>query len=155
MYGCSKADVEKKPVKIEDSNTNLNTALSDEDTDENEKQDTELNDKALNENSSTDNTADSTEQETSSEIESKINAAKLELEGKEVDLKVEMEGSTEIVKGKIHVSETGYQMAYDPERFELYRKLDDVDNYKAKNKDLFVYPYVFLNVSRYENTTIN
>lgn len=156
LYGCSKADIEKNPVTIEDSNTNLNATVLDEEINENEKQDTELADKTLNENSATDNadnTADSTGKDTSSEIESKINAAKLELEGKEVDLKVEIEGSTEIVKGKIHVSETGYQMAYDPERFELYRKLDDVDNYKAKNKDLFVYPYVFLNVSRYENTT--
>lgn len=157
LYGCSKADIEKNPVKIEDSNTNLNATLSDEEINENEKQNTELTNKTLNENSTTDNadnTADSTVTETSSETEAKINAAVLELEGKEVDLKVEIEGSTEIVKGKIHVSETGYQIAYDPERFELSRKLDDVDNYKDKNSNFNVCPYVFLNVSRYENTTM-
>jgi len=157
LYGCSKADIEKNPVKIEDSNTNLNATVLDEDINENEKQNTELADKTLNESSATDNAENNavkTAKETTSETESKITAAKLELEGQEVDLKVEIEGSTQIVKGKIHVSETGYQMAYDPERFELYRKLDDVDNYKAKNKDLFVYPYVFLNGSRCENTTV-
>lgn len=154
LYGCSKADIEKNPVTIEDFNTNLNATVLDEEINDNEKQSTELTDKTLNENSTTDNADNTADSETSSETESKINAAKLELEGKEVDLKVEIEGSTEIVKGKIHVSETGYQMAYDPERYEFYRQLDDVDNYKAKNEDLYVYPYVFLNVSRFKNTTM-
>lgn len=152
LNGCSKADVEKHPVKIEDSNTNLDTNLSDKETIENEKQNTELTGKTLNENTATGNT-DSTVKETSSETKAKNTTAISELEGKEVDLKVEIEGSTEIVKGKIHVSELGYQMVYDSENFELSTKLG-VDSYMAKNPDPVVYPYVFLNVSRYENTTM-
>lgn len=144
LYGCSKADIEMNPVKIEDSNTYLDTTLSDE-TNENEKQNTELTDKTLNENSAIDSTV-----KTTSETETKNTSANSELEGKEVDLKVEIEGSTETVKGKIHVSESGYQMAYDSERYVLSRELG-VDSYMAKNPDPNVYPYVFLNISRYSN----
>jgi hypothetical protein len=152
LNGCSKVEIEKHPVKVEDSNANLDTTLLDEKNNENEKQNTELADKTLNENSATNNIADTTAKETSPESKPKDTTVNSELEGKEVDLNIEIEGSTEIVKGKIHASELGYQMVYDSENFELTTD-SEIDSYMAKNPNPAVYPYVFLNVSRHENTT--
>lgn len=169
LNGCSKMDIEKQPVIMKDSNTNLDTVLSKEESiNENSTKTTELTNESLKsntndnqtanssitDNTDSDNTAtDSTEQETNSEPDAKNNSTYSELEGKEVDLKIEIEGTTETVKGKLHVSELGYQMVYDTERYELAAE-SGIDSYMADNPDPDVYPFVFLNISRSENTTI-
>jgi len=146
LNGCSKLEVEKKPITIEDSSENLNSVF------EKEENDSTLSLKDTNTN--TTEPSDIKESDNEKVPEKNETMIDSELNGKEVDLIVEVEGTTETVKGKIHVSNLGYQMVYDMERYKLTSE-DGLDSFFAENPDPTVYPYVFLNVSRSENTSMN
>lgn len=128
--GCSMADVEKAPITVpsttEKDSDPLPTLASDTDT--NSSLTKEAVTKALEELSPTPMP-------------------------EETDLLiVEVEGMTEQITGHIFQSTLGYHMTYDPERFTVTNE-NGIDSYMAANSNPDLYPYVYLNISRYDIPT--
>lgn len=61
---------------------------------------------------------------------------------------IEIEGNKEEITGLTFHSTLGYQMTYDMDRFQISSS-DQMDSFTASNPNPELYPYVYLNVSRF------
>lgn len=120
--GCSKADIEKKPVSITEE-TNLEDKIAET-----------LVNNDLNEEG-----AEEEEKGIKGETEGEIKKDEVS-----EPIIIEIEGMEETINGVWHTGE-GYKIAYDVDRFQ-YSNKDDADTFIAENPDPAIYPYVYLSV---------
>jgi hypothetical protein len=120
LYGCTKSEVEKKPITIEDTEKSDIINVNNEDDDMSVKVD-----------------SDTSESENDERVTEHI---------------IEVEGTKETILRKTYQSTNGYQITYDVERFK-YTNLDGIDQFITENPDPELYPYVYLNISKIENTS--
>lgn len=66
---------------------------------------------------------------------------------------INLEGMKETVNYKIYKSDLGFKISYDIDRFST-NEADGVVSIMAANPDPNIYPYVYLNISRYELSEI-
>jgi hypothetical protein len=121
LTGCSRAEVEKKPVVVKDV-----VSLDDEKNPETSKK------------ASTAEEVTKVSEAANSEIEDD-NSDQAE---KPTTLTIKIEGMEEKINGLWHTGD-GYEIVYDADRFE-YSDKDGVDNFIADNSDPAIYPYVYL-----------
>lgn len=191
MSACNKAEVEKKPVIIEDSaQLNLEDPVLAEPEDkaaavveDNKKteegsvvKDTGKEDSAAEAESNEEAEARAAEAKAATEAEeerirSMAEARRVEgaeaggdraLEARsaagevsETDeaMNVSIEGTEERVQGKRYKSKQGYEIVYDSERFKRESQ-ENTDSFLADNPDPTIYPYIYVNISRLEDTTV-
>ncbi|MDF2869354.1 MAG: hypothetical protein K0R05_929 [Anaerocolumna sp.] len=67
---------------------------------------------------------------------------------------VSIEGTEETVQGKRYKSNQGYEIVYDSERFKRESQ-ENTDSFLAENSDPTIYPYIYVNISRLEDTTVD
>ncbi len=141
--GCSKAEIEKSPISIEDS-----ASLDDE-----LKSEVAENVVTSEEITKTPEATDSeagTKEETKEEVEEET---KGEVKLKEGDsptlVTIELEGMEETMYGLWHDGD-GYEIMYDVDRFE-YSDKDGVDTFIAENPDPAIYPYIYVSINHLEN----
>lgn len=66
---------------------------------------------------------------------------------------IRIEGTEERVQGKRYKSKQGYEIVYDSERFKRESQ-ENTDSFLAVNPDPTIYPYIYVNISRLEDTTV-
>ncbi|BCN32717.1 hypothetical protein [Anaeromicropila herbilytica] len=125
--GCSRAEIEKKPVVIKE-----NVSLENVSNLSASKKASEVDKKTK----ATEATTDETEKD------------KSETKDKPASYTVEVEGVKEKVKGLLHKGD-GYEIVYGTE-FK-YSAKDGVDSYIADNSDPAIYPYVYFSISKIKN----
>ena len=136
IYGCSKAEIEKNPVIFEDSTkSEIGTVLTENSN--NEKKPSET----------TDETSETTG-------ETDANNQTDEISDETITLTIELEGMTETINATYFTSKYGYRMAYDIDRFTVTNE-DGVDSFMTSNPNPELYPYVYLNISRIDQTTLD
>lgn len=181
IFGCSKVDVEKAPVLIEDttkdtedvgtedlgtvtpevieSETTKTTkdetieGTGSESTEDSGDEATDDFGTGVTENNGageTENNGSGTNDGTNANSNTNSSTDKSE----SVKLTISIEGMEETIDGKLLVSDLGYNMIYDSERF-TYTNEDGIDSFMATNPDPEIYPYVYLNINRIDNTTLS
>ncbi|ROR31814.1 hypothetical protein EDD66_101433 [Mobilisporobacter senegalensis] len=167
LYGCSKANIEKETITIQNTKSNqvieANAADLSEDIEDPES--LKEDESSITETDSTDSISKETESHTipdpdktdandktkkSGSDSKKGNATTTE---KSTSLTIEIEGTKETVKGTYFNNKMlGYNMVYDESRFK-YSSSEGSDSFMAENPDPEIYPYVYLNISRVEEKT--
>ncbi len=135
--GCSKADIEKKPVAIADA-ASLDDIIQ-PDASEGEAAEEEITKVP----EVTDTDEDANEETKEGEADNPDEAAEPE------PVTIEIEGMEETIYGLWHTGD-GYKILYDVDRFE-YSDKDGSDAFIAENPDPAMYPYVYLSINRLEN----
>lgn len=191
MSACNKAEVEKKPVIIEDSaQLNLEDPVLAEPEDkaaavveDNKKteegsvvKDTGKEDSAAEAESNEEAEARAAEAKAATEAEeerirsmaearrvegaeaggdraSEARSAAGEVSETDEAMNVSIEGTEERVQGKRYKSKQGYEIVYDSERFKRESQ-ENTDSFLADNPDPTIYPYIYVNISRLEDTTV-
>jgi|GEM_PF-1966989 len=191
MSACNKAEVEKKPVIIEDSaQLNLEDPVLAESEDkaaavveDNKKteegsvvKDTGKEDSAAEAESNEEAEARAAEAKAATGAEeerirsmaearrvegaeaggdraSEDRSAAGEVSETDEDMNVSIEGTEERVQGKRYKSKQGYEIVYDSERFKRESQ-ENTDSFLADNPDPTIYPYIYVNISRLEDTTV-
>jgi hypothetical protein len=191
MSACNKAEVEKKPVIIEDSaQLNLEDPVLAESEDkaaavveDNKKteegsvvKDTGKEDTAAEAESNEEAEARAAEAKAATEAEeerirsmaearrvegaeaggdraSEARSAAGEVSETDEAMNVSIEGTEERVQGKRYKSKQGYEIVYDSERFKRESQ-ENTDSFLADNPDPTIYPYIYVNISRLEDTTV-
>ena len=191
MSACNKAEVEKKPVIIEDSaQLNLEDPVLAESEDkaaavveDNKKteegsvvKDTGKEDSAAEAESNEEAEARAAEAKAATEAEeerirsmaearrvegaeaggdraSEARSAAGEVSETDEAMNVSIEGTEERVQGKRYKSKQGYEIVYDSERFKRESQ-ENTDSFLADNPDPTIYPYIYVNISRLEDTTV-
>ncbi|NLL00007.1 MAG: hypothetical protein GX271_05010 [Clostridiales bacterium] len=143
LLGCSKAELEEKPLVVEDSSdTNIDVSEPDLEQD---------NQKIL-ENQSEITDIETNSQETT-DGKSSIDNNQGDPESRETTKPykaiVMVEGMEEEVNYQTYQSENGYQMAYDVDRFTVTSE-NGIDTYMAENINPEIYPYVFISIYKSE-----
>lgn len=152
LYGCSRAEIEKSPITVEDSaNKNEGDQVVSEDAfvDETTKEDNPVDETASKEKdtinetgSSNQNTKDVTEDTPATDSNTQNgNQIPSEL----VPITIELEGMKETFNGGTFKSSNGYQVIYDVDRFEV-KTDNNIDSFQAENPNPDLYPYVYFNI---------
>lgn len=160
--GCSRAEIEKTPITVEDA-----VSLDDE-IEADTSKDVPGNDKitkAPEEIAPGEGTREEAKEEIQEEVKGEIRdeanveikedanvevAEEVILEAREsIPVIFEIEGMQETMYCFLHVG-NGYEILYDSDRFE-YSDKDGVDTFIAENPDPAMYPYVYVSINRLEN----
>lgn len=155
MFGCSKVDVEKAPVLIEDTTKDTENVNAEElgtlSPIDIEKGTTGTSGDETTKDAGTTNASDdgaTKDTNTNSDTNSSTNKSE------PVKLTILIEGTEETIDGKLFLSDLGYNLIYDSERF-TYTNVEGIDSFMATNSDPEIYPYVYLNINRIDNTTLS
>lgn len=130
--GCSKADIEKKPIAIADD-----TSLEDKELEDSK--DNITNEEITNESEAMDAGEETKEEEADSSG----------MEVKPTPETIEIEGGEETINGLWYEGDD-YKIMYDADRFE-YSNKDGADTFIAQNPDPAIYPYVYLSITQLDN----
>jgi hypothetical protein len=130
--GCSRSEIEKNPVVLEDT-----ASLNDEGASETSQ-----------DLSATEEGTKITEVTT---VYEEVDSSKAEVKTKPIT--IEIEGTEETIRGLLHAGD-GYDIMYDVDRFE-YSDKDGVDTFVAENSDPAIYPYVYISISHLENSNVS
>ncbi len=129
LFACSKTEIEKKPVIIEEKN---NEFIPNADN---------LKEISYYPDEASDSDVKSVEiNETDKSDEKEIEKMTIQLEGMDEDINV-----------KSRKSDLGYQLYYDIDRF-VFTNDDGRDNYMAENVNPEIIPYVYVSISRIKGT---
>lgn len=187
MSACNKAEVEKKPVIIEDTaqlqledpsaltesedktvTAGKNNEKADEDTavEETRGEPSEAdveNNKAAEAKAATEaeeeriNPVEEGPEESAEAVRMdgvlEAKSAAREISETDETMTVRIEGTEERVQGKRYKSKQGYEIVYDSERFKRESQ-ENTDSFLAENPDPTIYPYIYVNISRLEDTTV-
>lgn len=177
MYGCSKADIEKESVVIEDTNGGQIIEANAADNQDNNTNESGVNENASNledinsentnpedtdskkvpdSNTSNSNT-DTSDDKSNSSHKANANTAKETNKSKDTStsLTIEIEGMKETVEGTYFNNNLlDYNIIYDKSKFK-HSSSEGSDSFMANNPDPEIYPYVYLNISRTQDTTLD
>lgn len=164
MTACIKAEIEKEPVVVKEGLTTSNGLNLTKNQDNittpapTQKADTEKD------------AADSTDEAIAADSEAgqtdKINsdeqttdrddmdAADKDMDNDTYEAVIILEGMQEKVSYKKYNSDLGFSISYDHERFSVSKTSDGVLQIIAPNPDPGIYPYVYMNICRFNNKDI-
>ncbi len=150
--GCSMAQIEKEPVVIADTlSSSIGLSGASDETD-----------KLLTDQTASEFHTDTEQKDTISETVSE-NADDHTDEAKDASqpvkpaeeakkLTIQIEGMEEEINGMVYHSDLGYQITYDKDRFKFARLVENIDSFTADNPDPELYPYVYVNIRRIDNS---
>jgi hypothetical protein len=141
--GCSKAEIEKRPISIEDA-----ASLEEEITSDTAK-DVPTNEEITKIPEVIDSGEEPKEETNEDMKEEAKGEVKLKEGDKPTPVTIEIEGMKETMYGLWHDGD-GYDIMYDVDRFE-YSDKDGVDTFIAENPDPAIYPYVYVSINHLEN----
>lgn len=177
MYGCSKADIETESVVIEDTyggqiikanaagnrdnNTNESgvnenaSNLEDINIENTDAKDTDS--KKVPDSNTSKNNTDTSDDKSNSSHKANANTTKETNKSKDnsTSLTIEIEGMKETVEGTYFNNNLlDYNIIYDKSKFK-HSSSEGSDSFMANNPDPEIYPYVYLNISRTQDTTLD
>lgn len=163
MTACIKAGIEKEPVVVEEgltTSSGLNLTKNQANTTtpaptliaDAEKDTADITDEAIAADSK-DTEADSTSGDKQSDKE--IIDADEDTDNDTYEAVITLEGVQEKVSYKKFNSDLGFSISYDHERFSVSKISDGVLQIIAPNPDPGIYPYVYMNICRYNNKDID
>lgn len=152
LTGCSKADIEKRPVPIADDTLLGETEETPELLNNQEGEDVE-EEKEDNEDSENKEKEQDIEEELKEYEENEKNKETEKINSTPESMEIEIEGMKETINALWHQGEH-YKIAYDADRFQ-YSDKDGADTFIAENPDPAIYPYVYLTIKYHENKTVS
>lgn len=159
MTACIRARIEKDAVIIENKNTSdvsLDNLEKQEDNSSSQAKVEEGQNTQFNPTSSDDKPTVPTEQENNNTGEEE-DISNDNGENPEADLipaSIIIEGMEEIINYKQYKSDLGFSIMYDSDRFSVSNTADGVLQIIAPNPDPGIYPYVYINISRYDYSDV-